>query len=129
MNITIENQILEKVKKAKRGTLFFNDSFLSNENPEGVRKALQRLVKKGELLRVATGMYVRPEIDPVIGVVTPGVDAIAAVGCGCDCVLADAKNFTPLCWLENAPALNVGVVETVSDAVVVGGDCFGGNWS
>lgn len=78
MNITIESQILEKVKKARRGTLFFNDSFLSNENPEGVRKALQRLVKKGELIRVATGIYVRPEIDPVIGVVTPGVDAIAA---------------------------------------------------
>ena len=77
MTFTIENQILDKVKKAKRGSLFFGDSFLSKENSEGVRKALQRLVKKGELIRVATGIYARPEIDPVIGAVTPGIDAIA----------------------------------------------------
>jgi len=49
MTSTIENQILDKVKKARRGSLFFGDSFISKENPEGVRKALQRLVKKGEL--------------------------------------------------------------------------------
>lgn len=77
MGVTIENQILDKVKKSKRGTLFFGDSFLSNENSEGVRKSLQRLVKKGELVRVATGIYARPEIDPVIGPVTPGIEAIA----------------------------------------------------
>jgi hypothetical protein len=74
---TIEYQILEKIKKAKRGTLFFSDSFLSKENFEGVRKALQRLVKKSELMRIATGIYVRPEIDPVIGAVTPGIEQIA----------------------------------------------------
>jgi len=78
MTFTIENQILDKVKKAKRGSLFFGDSFLSKENSEGVRKALQRLVKKGELIRVATGIYARPEIDPVIGPITPGIEAIAA---------------------------------------------------
>ena len=78
MTSTIENKILDKVKKARRGSLFFSDSFISKENPEGVRKALQRLVKKGELIRVATGIYARPEIDPVIGAVTPGIEAIAA---------------------------------------------------
>lgn len=74
---SVEIQVLNKFKKAKRGTVLFGDSFLSNNNAEGVRKALQRLVNKGELMRVATGMYVRPEIDPVIGKVTPGIDAIA----------------------------------------------------
>ncbi|MDP3912173.1 MAG: DUF6088 family protein [Bacteroidota bacterium] len=73
----IEIQVFNKIKKAKRGALFFSDSFLSKENFEGVRKALQRLVKKGELIRIATGIYVRPEIDPVIGAVTPGIDEIA----------------------------------------------------
>jgi hypothetical protein len=34
-------------------------------------------VKAGELIRIATGIYVRPEIDPVIGAVTPGIDEIA----------------------------------------------------
>jgi len=73
----IEIQVFNKIKKARKGALFFSDSFLSKENFEGVRKALQRLVKKGELIRIATGIYVRPEIDPVIGAVTPGIDEIA----------------------------------------------------
>ena len=52
-------------------------NFISKGNSEAVRKALQRLVKYGELVRVATGIYVRPEIDPVIGPVTPNIETIA----------------------------------------------------
>lgn len=40
-------------------------------------KALERLSNLGELLRVARGIYVRPEIDPVIGPITPSLEAIA----------------------------------------------------
>jgi hypothetical protein len=74
-NIVI--QILKKIKKARRGTLFFGDDFISTGNSEAVRKALQRLVKYGELVRIAPGIYVRPEIDPVIGPVTPAIETIA----------------------------------------------------
>jgi nitrate reductase beta subunit len=70
-------QILKKIKKARRGTLFFVESFITAGNAKTVNKALERLVAKDELIRVATGMYVRPEIDPVIGMVTPGIDDIA----------------------------------------------------
>jgi hypothetical protein len=73
-----ENQILDKVKKAKRGSLYFTESFLSVGNAKAVSKALERLTKEGELQRVAHGIYVRPEIDPVVGPVTPGIEAIAA---------------------------------------------------
>ena len=71
------DKILIKIKKSKRGSLFFIDDFISQGNSEAIRKALQRLVKYGELVRIATGIYVRPEIDPVIGHVTPGIDTIA----------------------------------------------------
>ncbi|MDP1623219.1 MAG: DUF6088 family protein [Bacteroidales bacterium] len=77
MTNKIAELILIKIKKARRGTLFFGDDFISKGNSEAVRKALQRLVKSGELVRIATGIYVRPEIDPVIGQVTPGIEAIA----------------------------------------------------
>lgn len=77
MNESVEIQILEKVKKARRGTLFFNENFIAKGNADTVRKALERLVKAGDLIRIATGIYVRPEIDPVIGAVTPGIDEIA----------------------------------------------------
>lgn len=77
MNDNIEIQILAKVKKARRGALFFNDDFMTKGQADAVRKALERLVKNGDLMRVARGIYVRPEKDPIIGIVTPGIDAIA----------------------------------------------------
>lgn len=77
MSDKVEIQILNKVKKARRGALFFNDDFMSKGQADAVRKALERLVKNGDLWRVARGIYVRPEKDPVIGIVTPGIEAIA----------------------------------------------------
>lgn len=77
MTENIEIQILAKVKKAKRGSLFFSENFMSLGQADAIRKALERLVKSGELSRVATGLYVRPELDPIIGPVSPSIDAIA----------------------------------------------------
>jgi hypothetical protein len=73
----IEIKILAKVKKAKRGSLFFSENFMTIGQADAIRKALERLVKSGELSRVAAGLYVRPELDPVIGPVSPSIDAIA----------------------------------------------------
>ena len=73
---SIEIRILSKVKKAKRGSLFFTDSFASIGNAKAVSKALERMVKSGEMYRVSAGMYVRPVEDPVVGTVLPGIDEI-----------------------------------------------------
>lgn len=72
-----EIQVLSKIKKARRGTLFFPENFLNFGAAKTVNKALERLTNDGELMRIATGIYVRPEIDPVIGEVTPGIEDIA----------------------------------------------------
>ena len=77
MTNTIENQIIKKIKKAKRGTLFFVESFLGAGSANSVNKTLERLVAKGELMKVATGIYVLPRKDSIIGVVTPGIEEIA----------------------------------------------------
>jgi hypothetical protein len=74
---SIESQILTRISKAKRGVLFFSDSFIAFGTPDAVRQALSRLVKAGELLRVATGIYVRPQTDSIVGLVTPGIEEIA----------------------------------------------------
>jgi hypothetical protein len=74
---TIEIQVLKKIKKARRGALFFTDSFLSIGNAKAISKALERLVDKGEIQRVATGIYVRPKKSKMFGSVTPGLDDIA----------------------------------------------------
>lgn len=76
MSETIEYQILSKIKKAKRGSVFFIENFSAKNNTEAVRKSLERLVKSSELQRVATGIYVRPEKDPILGYISPSIESI-----------------------------------------------------
>ena len=72
-----EVKILTKIKKAKRGALFFADSFVNFGNAKSVNKALERLVKSGEVDRVATGIYVRPKISKAVGKIFPTIEEIA----------------------------------------------------
>ncbi len=77
MTESIENAILSKIKKAKRGTVFFTTNFLSFGSTDAIRKALQRLVNKGEIDRVALGMYTRPEISKRFGKLATSIESIA----------------------------------------------------
>ncbi|MDR1171531.1 MAG: DUF6088 family protein [Bacteroidales bacterium] len=74
---TIESKIVTKIKKAKRGTLFFSDNFSSFGNAETVRRTLNRLVEEGAIDRVSSGIFVRPQIDKIIGKITPRIEDIA----------------------------------------------------
>jgi hypothetical protein len=77
MSKSIEIQVLDKIKRSPRGTLFFVDSFIKIANTKSTNKSLERLVKSGELERVAQGIYVRPVIDEYIGKVLPSIEKIA----------------------------------------------------
>jgi hypothetical protein len=77
MTYNIEIQILVKIKKAKRGSLFFIEDFLRFGNSKAISKALERLVEKGEISRIARGIYTRMEKDSILGTVKPGTEAIA----------------------------------------------------
>ncbi len=74
---TIEYKILSKIKKAGRGSLFFPDDFVIYGNAKAVNKALERLVEKEEIIRVARGIYNRPKNDPELGILRPSLDEIA----------------------------------------------------
>jgi hypothetical protein len=74
---SVDKHILEKVSKAGKGSLFFADSFSSYGSHDAIRQALSRLVKKDVLVRVAQGIYVRPKVDDVLGVVMPDIEDIA----------------------------------------------------
>lgn len=77
MSKSIEIKVLEKIKRSSKGTLFFVDSFAKIANAKASNKALERLVKSGEIERVAQGIYVRPVIDNYIGKVLPSIEQIA----------------------------------------------------
>ena len=77
MSESIEIQVLNKIKRSSRGMLFFVDSFVKIANNKSINKALERLVKSGEIERVTQGIYVRPVIDNYIGKVLPSIEEIA----------------------------------------------------
>lgn len=77
MTCTIENKIFTKIKKAGKGTLFFSDNFSSFGSAETVRRTLNRLVEEGKINRVSSGIFVRPQIDKIIGKITPKIEDIA----------------------------------------------------
>lgn len=77
MSLSTENKILEKLKKSKRGSLFFTSDFIAYGNSKTVSKSLERLVEKGEITRVARGIYTRPKHSKLIGEIMPSTEDIA----------------------------------------------------
>ena len=74
---SIENKIINKIKKARRGSLYFTDSFIDFGSSKAVNKALERLVEKQKIIRVATGIYTRPKTSKLLGVIYPTTEEIA----------------------------------------------------
>lgn len=74
---SIDDEILMKIKKARRGSLFFTEDFLAFGAAKAVAKALERLVDKDIIARVARGIYTRPAHDPLLGKLQPTTETIA----------------------------------------------------
>ena len=74
---SVDDKVIAKIKKAKRGSLFFTEDFLSSGSAKAVAKALERMVEKEEVFRVARGIYARLEKDPILGLIKPSTEAIA----------------------------------------------------
>ena len=74
---SVDDKVIAKIKKAKRGSLFFTEDFLSFGSAKTVAKALERMVEKEEVFRVARGIYARLEKDPILGLIKPSTEAIA----------------------------------------------------
>lgn len=70
-------EIANKVGKIPRGVPFFADNFSSFGNAPSIRHTLGKLVKAGQVIRVARGIYVRQKFDEVIAPLTPTIDEIA----------------------------------------------------
>jgi predicted transcriptional regulator of viral defense system len=80
MQTTI-NQIENKIKKQKRGKIFFLDDFAAFGTPDAIKKSLQRLTHSRLLERLANGIYWYPkkekELHGVIITGKPSLNEIA----------------------------------------------------
>lgn len=78
VHIGLVDSLSTKIKKAKRGTVFFIDDFVTFGVAKTVNKVLERLVDSGELARVGRGIYTRPQISKLLGTtLTPSTETIA----------------------------------------------------
>lgn len=75
--MSIEAQILKKIKDNKRGKIFFPISFLKIGSEDAIHQGLKRLSEKDILLRIAHGIYLYPKADPELGILYPPINEIA----------------------------------------------------
>lgn len=74
---SIDDHIKNEMAKADKGTIFFTEDFLNFGSAKAVGKALERLSNKGEITRVARGMYATLEKHKVFGEIRPSTEEIA----------------------------------------------------
>jgi len=72
----IEKSISRRIKGSKRGSVFTPNHFSDLGLRTAIDKALSRLAKSGDIRRIARGIYDYPIIDPLLGELTPTIDAI-----------------------------------------------------
>jgi len=72
-----EDKISRQVNVKPRGTLFFPEDFKSSGSDEAVRVALHRMVKRGEIERIAQGIYTLPKHSDLIGKIYPSIEEVA----------------------------------------------------
>lgn len=76
---SIETKIWEAIQAKGRGSIFFASDFTSYGETKAVGKSLERLTEKGDIVRLARGIYMYPEIDTTLGlgILMPTIEQIA----------------------------------------------------
>ena len=74
---SIEKQIESSIRKKVRGTLILPSDYLFYGTSKAIQKSLERLAEKQVIIRVAQGIYVRPKISTLIGLVIPSAEEVA----------------------------------------------------
>ena len=120
---SIDYQVLKRIRKRGRGSVFVPTDFLDVGTRQAVDVVLHRLTKKGTVRRLARGVYDYPREHPKLGFLTPTVDTIAQALAGRDRTRlqstgAYAANVLGL--TEQVPAKAVFLTDGPSRTVKVG---------
>lgn len=83
-NHSTANRIQKRVRAAPDDTVFHAGQFLDLDTRTAVDQALSRLARSGGLRRLARGLYHRPRQHPVLGEISPPVEAVATALAGRD---------------------------------------------
>ncbi len=75
----VTERMRERIRSWERGRIFFCDEFADLESPQAVRFALMTLVNENLIVRLARGVYCRPELEGEYGtrMILPSPETIA----------------------------------------------------
>ncbi|XZE19371.1 DUF6088 family protein [Pirellulaceae bacterium SH449] len=73
---SIESRIFSRIRRWGAGTVVLPNHFVDIGSRDAVGIALHRLVKTGQIRRIARGIYDLPRTDPLLGQMSPTIEAI-----------------------------------------------------
>lgn len=74
---SVTELIEKKLYKVKKGEVLLLSDFRGLGSEAAIRQALSRLSKRGKVKRIAHGIYLVPERDPILGEIYPSLENIA----------------------------------------------------
>lgn len=120
---SVPDRVMKRVRARGRGSVFTPSDFLSVAVRSSVDQALSRLVKGGQLRRLARGLYDYPKLHPQLGALSPAPDDVAqalARETGSRVQIAGARAANALGLSTQVPAQSTYLTDGPSRRVVLG---------
>lgn len=67
---------MDRINRFPKGYIFFPSDFVGMDYP-AVKLVLSRLVKEEIIVRLGNGIYLKPNVDPELGILYPNMDDVA----------------------------------------------------
>ena len=120
---TIDSKLKSRIYGHGRGSVFTPNDFLDLGGRDAVDKALSRLATRGEVRRLARGLYEYPREHPELGTLSPDIGKVAKALSGKDRLRlqpAGAYATNLLGLSEQVPAKAVFLTDGPSRTVKIG---------
>lgn len=120
---SVPDRVMKRVRASGRGSVFTPSDFLTVGARSSVDQALSRLVKGGQLRRLARGLYDFPKLHPKLGALSPAPDDVAqalARETGSQMQIAGARAANVLGLSTQVPAQSTYLTNGPSRRVVLG---------
>lgn len=123
LHASVPDRVMKRVRASGRGSVFTPSDFLTVAARSSVDQALSRLVKGGQLRRLARGLYDFPKLHPKLGALSPAPDDVAhalARETGSQVQIAGARAANALGLSTQVPAQSTYLTDGPSRRVVLG---------
>src|ERR1700722_4098853 len=120
---SVTDRVMKRARSSGRGSVFTPSDFLNVAGRASVAQALSRLVKGGQLRRLARGLYDFPKVHPKLGPLSPAPDDVAqalARETGSQVQIAGARAANALGLSTQVPAKSTYLTDGPSRRVVLG---------